>query len=244
MSGWQWAFAIWAAFTGTVGALMGLARTPPDVAVSNLSEWARKIGFHRIPGWLRDRRADEITYRWAARALVALILVGIVGVGIYLTSSRTALTIPSVLTPLPPTQTQPQPTPAIPERREPTPQPRGLPELTHERKVSIVAALTTLKSILPFVVITTDGNSNIGYAAEIAELFGRSGIESNPNNVQTPSSSEETGVMISVKHPNSLTEAERRIYEIFRDNGLEPKITQLPAKIGAEFTVFIGPNPL
>ena len=102
-----------AAFTGTVGALMGLARTPPDVAVSNLSEWARKIGFHRIPGWLRDRRADEITYRWAARAFVALILVGIVGVGIYLTSSRTALTNPSVVTPIPPTQTQ-QPTPTEP----------------------------------------------------------------------------------------------------------------------------------
>jgi hypothetical protein len=173
-----------------------------------------------------------------------LILVGMVGIGIFLTSSRTAPTIPSVVTPLSTTQTQPEPTAAIPERGEPNRQPPALPDLTHEKKVAIVVALTALKSILPFVIITTDGQSNIEYAREIAELFGRAGIESNPNNVQTPNSAEETGVMISVKDPNHLTEVERRIYEIFRTNGLEPKVTQLPAKIGAEFTVFIGPNSL
>lgn len=132
MSGWQWAFAIWAAVTSTVGALLALARTPPDIALSTLSEWAKKIGFHRIPGWLR--RAYEftyrsVTYRWALRALVALILVGI-GLGIYyLTSSRTAQTIPSVVPPLPTTQTRSQPMPAIPEGGKPAPQRQGLPEL-------------------------------------------------------------------------------------------------------------------
>jgi hypothetical protein len=83
MSGLAVGFAIWAALTGTVGAVMALARTPPDDAVSNLSKWAVWAGLHHVPEWLRNRRADDIAYRWASISLVVLIIVGVLGASYY-----------------------------------------------------------------------------------------------------------------------------------------------------------------
>lgn len=106
-----------------------------------------------------------------------------------------------------------------------------------------MVALARLKPILPTVVITTNGYSNSGYALEISKLFGTAGIEPS-RGIQYPNSPDETGIMISAKDPDNLTEPAQRILEIFEANGLHPKKTQLPSKIGADFTVFIGPNPL
>src|SRR5271166_5951195 len=79
MSGVQWAFAVWAAFIGSVGALMAIARTSPEDAFSNLSKWAERFGVHHIPNWLRDRRIDDVVFRWSRYAFVVLINTGLVG---------------------------------------------------------------------------------------------------------------------------------------------------------------------
>jgi hypothetical protein len=53
-----------------VAIVMALARTPPDVAISSLSQWAEWAGVHRIPLWLRNPKADEVTFRWGKRLLI------------------------------------------------------------------------------------------------------------------------------------------------------------------------------
>jgi hypothetical protein len=108
MSFWQWFFIIWAAFTGSVSALMGLARTPPDEAFSGFSKWAQRAGIHRIPSWLRDRNADVVAHKWARLALAVLLVVGIGGASAFLFGPSRA--------PAPPKVTAAEPTalPAIP----------------------------------------------------------------------------------------------------------------------------------
>jgi hypothetical protein len=63
-----------------VGLVMLFARTGPDEAVSNLSKWANKLGFHRISAWLRTRRADQLVFHWSLVAMGALILAWLGGV--------------------------------------------------------------------------------------------------------------------------------------------------------------------
>ena len=70
-------FAIAGLCLALAGLLMRLASTHPDTAVSNLSEWAKKCGLHKIPPWLSDKQADEITIRWA-RVILAISFVVII----------------------------------------------------------------------------------------------------------------------------------------------------------------------
>jgi hypothetical protein len=93
---------------------MNLARTPPDVAVSNLSLWVGKIGFHKIPipSWLRDRQADEIGYRWSKRALGALVIVGLIAGAIYFAPTMKPVFTPT--SPAPPTSAAQHPSSPLP----------------------------------------------------------------------------------------------------------------------------------
>jgi hypothetical protein len=78
--GWQFFFWILAAVFAFGSLVMNLARTPPDVAISNLSLWVEWCGIHRIPPWLRDRHADDVAFRWARIATItSLILIGLGG---------------------------------------------------------------------------------------------------------------------------------------------------------------------
>jgi len=70
------ALAIWAAVTGTLGAVMAFARTGSDEAVSNLSKWLEKAGIHRIPQWLRERSVDRWVLRYGSSVMVGLLFVG------------------------------------------------------------------------------------------------------------------------------------------------------------------------
>jgi hypothetical protein len=79
MSGWQIFFAIVGLSVTLAGLIMALARTPPNDAISNLSEWVQWAGLHHIPIWLRDRTADDIAFRWARISFFALLLIGLGG---------------------------------------------------------------------------------------------------------------------------------------------------------------------
>jgi hypothetical protein len=98
--------AIFFATAGLVVALasllMRLASTHPDTAVSNLSEWAKRFGVHKIPTWLADKRADDVARKWASniRAISGLVLI-LVGVAWYWSSQTTVG--PRVVPPAPPT---------------------------------------------------------------------------------------------------------------------------------------------
>ena len=43
----------------------------------NLSKWANKFGFHRIPAWLRSPKADQLVFRWSLATMVFLIFIGL-----------------------------------------------------------------------------------------------------------------------------------------------------------------------
>lgn len=79
MGGWQAFFWVLGALFALANLIMALARTPPHDAMSNLAKWADWVGIHHIPLWLRDRRADQVAYRWA-RAAAIIVAVGAVGV--------------------------------------------------------------------------------------------------------------------------------------------------------------------
>ena len=64
---------IWAGFTAFAGLVMALARTGPAEARSNLSKWIAVIGVERIPNWLEAKSGDRIVFRWASRAMAALV---------------------------------------------------------------------------------------------------------------------------------------------------------------------------
>ena len=72
------AFAVWAALTTLAGLVMALARTPPDVAISSLSEWAKKARLYGISQWLKDSATNEAFFRWSARvfALMSGVAIG------------------------------------------------------------------------------------------------------------------------------------------------------------------------
>jgi hypothetical protein len=64
---------VWLLVTAAIGILMWAARVRPDQAGSNLAEWARKIGLHRVSTWLRRRAAA----RWVfCLGVVALVIIG------------------------------------------------------------------------------------------------------------------------------------------------------------------------
>lgn len=56
---------------------MAIARTNPDEFRSNLSRWAEWAGLRNIPIWLKHKTADEKAFRWSARMIIALCLIGI-----------------------------------------------------------------------------------------------------------------------------------------------------------------------
>lgn len=101
MSGLQIFFTVLAILVAVASFVINLARTPPDVAVSNLSRWAETMGIHDVPAWLRRQKADEIAYRWARRVLIVLVAIGIIGAAKSFFSSQPAvvLTSPSAPTP-------------------------------------------------------------------------------------------------------------------------------------------------
>jgi hypothetical protein len=70
------AFTIWAAVTGTLGAVMAFARIGLDEAVSNLSKWLEKAGIPRIPQWLRERSVDRWVLRYGSLVMAGLLFVG------------------------------------------------------------------------------------------------------------------------------------------------------------------------
>jgi hypothetical protein len=57
--------------------IMGLARTPPIDAISNLSKWLEWAGVRRLPHRFRNPNAD----RWATLIAIVVLLVGIGGFG-------------------------------------------------------------------------------------------------------------------------------------------------------------------
>jgi hypothetical protein len=98
--------AIFFATTGLVvalaGLLMRLASTHPDTAVSNLSEWAKRFGVHKIPTWLADKRADDVARKWASKIVaIGVFVLILVGAGWYRISQTTVG--PPVVPPTPPT---------------------------------------------------------------------------------------------------------------------------------------------
>jgi hypothetical protein len=186
-------------------------------------------------GRLSDRHFFPPAARWIG--LTLLVIVGLAGILLYASFDRNRPAIPvfhSENTASPPIR----PEPSAPPQRS-----NELPELTPERQRSLVNAFQALKSILPTVVVTTNGYSNGGYANTIAELFGRAGIEPS-RGIETSNGPDETGIMIAAKDPNNLPEAAKQILNIFSANGLNPKVIRLPSKVDTEFTVFIGPTPL
>lgn len=215
--------ALCALCVAIVGVAMNFARTPPEEASANLGRWLA-----RLPRWERGKAHVAIF----VRSLVGRTLLGVLflGASMILFWPRSNIEPPPNLPPNPP---PPFSNPASNE----------LPDLTPERQRNLVAAFGKLKAILPVVAVTTNGYTNGGYANKISELFGMAGIEPS-RGIQIPGGPDETGVMISAKNPNNLSKPAREIFDIFTANGLKPKVTQLPSKIGADFTVFIGPNPL
>ena len=51
-------------------------------------------------------------------------------------------------------------------------------------------------------------------------------------------------IMIAVGDLNNLSENANRIAEVFRLNGLRPKIVKLPVDVKTDFAIFVGPNQL
>jgi len=68
--------AIWGAIVGTLGLLMAFARTSPDEAYSNLSQWLGVVRFHRAQQWLRDRAVDRFVLRYGQWLMVLLLFLG------------------------------------------------------------------------------------------------------------------------------------------------------------------------
>ena len=58
---------------------MAFARTGPDDARSNLSQWLERAGIHRLPTWLRKRRIDILTYRYGMVVMAFLLFIGGIG---------------------------------------------------------------------------------------------------------------------------------------------------------------------
>jgi hypothetical protein len=91
--------AIWSILVVVAGVIMFAARTGPDEAASNISKWIKCLGWRRIPPSLRDPKIDRIVSRWAALALIGLILIFAIGVLIYLeTPEQPATQRPQVIT--------------------------------------------------------------------------------------------------------------------------------------------------
>lgn len=82
---------LWFVLTAVVGAVMWAAQVGPEQAGSNLAQWARKVGIHHVPSWLRTRAADRWVLRWGKVALVILALTGLAGM-----FKLTTLSIPAV----------------------------------------------------------------------------------------------------------------------------------------------------
>lgn len=55
--------------------LMWATSVTPDQAVSNLSEWAKKLGVQDPPAWLRDKTADQRVRKFALVAMIASVFV-------------------------------------------------------------------------------------------------------------------------------------------------------------------------
>jgi hypothetical protein len=108
MGGRQLFFAICALLIAIASFVMNLARTPPDIAFSNLSLWAERIGLHHIPGWLRDPKADEVAFRWARILRIALFIIIAIGTVSYFVSSP--------IPPVAPTGVPPVASPTIPPK--------------------------------------------------------------------------------------------------------------------------------
>ena len=105
----SWALTIIAILSGLIAAA---ARTPPDDALRNWTDWAQKLGIHKLPGWLKAPGFREKVGSWAARAFVVSILMGILSWSVWLstpessksaapTVSATAQTTNPVATPSP-----------------------------------------------------------------------------------------------------------------------------------------------
>ena len=127
---------------------------------------------------------------------------------------------------------------------QPREDPNELPALTVERERSLIQELTQLKPLLPEVKILYAGYPNmIGYARALGDVFGRAGISPllQPQKTEGP---DQTGIMIAVGDLNNLSENANRIAEVFRLNGLRPKIVKLPVDVKTDFAIFIGPNQL
>jgi hypothetical protein len=77
--GSQFFFWILAAVLAFGSLVMNLARTPPEIAISNLSLWVEWCGIRRIPPWLRDRHADDVAFRWPRIATITSIILMVLG---------------------------------------------------------------------------------------------------------------------------------------------------------------------
>jgi hypothetical protein len=62
--------------TTFVGALMYASQVGPHQAVSNLSQWAVKLGIENPPEWLKAKSADRVVRRQATTILAVFLLIG------------------------------------------------------------------------------------------------------------------------------------------------------------------------
>ncbi len=64
------AVAAYAVIGICLGALMWASQVPPDDAVSNISKWARRLGFENFASILADKSLDDRIYSFASRGLL------------------------------------------------------------------------------------------------------------------------------------------------------------------------------
>jgi hypothetical protein len=62
--------AVIASIIGLLSLVMALGRTPPEDARTNLLRWVEFVGIHRIPEWVKTRRADVAFRRFTTIASV------------------------------------------------------------------------------------------------------------------------------------------------------------------------------
>lgn len=223
--------AIWAALMSGFAALMAIVRTNPDEIRSNISKYLEWAGIHRIPGWLRSSKADQLVFRWSAIVIVVLLFFGVLGGTIYLITGP-KLFVATAPMPAPPTITT-----SVENIH-----------LSNEQKKQLINSLISLKSTVKSVAINRSSSTTNGLWTDLVEVFNRAGFGNN-NNVQTgfqePANPGETGVMICIINPSSSSNSEVLIKDTFERIGIKSKFIPLSeAKYKGDITIFVGPDQL
>ena len=242
--GWQLFFWILAALLAIASLIMNFARTPPEVAISNLSLWVEWFGFHNIPAWLVDRRADEVARRWAARAMLALVPIGIGGAVIYFTPLRSIIAIPSDI--IPPS---PLSEPATPDKKKHNAPVYG--SLQPWQTTIFIDALIGIREDLPSQMMIA--RPHMLEPQSFSRVFENAALRAGITPIvieQNPTGPDQTGVMIAVPDTNAPSKIALRMRGVVQQLGFEGRLVPLlppassQAKEVGNFAIFIGPSPL